>query len=109
MSEKERKFLKCESRQNGALQQKYKTALIRSLRQTMEQYRKSVANDIETMSTSNPNEFRDTIKRFGLRKSNSIPVGVYSSITYEISLIPYILKLYSFLVNKRVIYYKEHN
>ena len=37
---------------------------------------KSVANDIETMSFTNPNEFRNKIRKLGLWNKSIIPKGV---------------------------------
>ena len=37
---------------------------------------KSVANDIETMSSTNPNEFRNKIHKLGLRNKSIIPKEV---------------------------------
>ena len=49
----------------------------RKLRQTERAYRKSFCNDIEGMTTENPNEFWEKIKRLGPRQSTNIPMEIY--------------------------------
>lgn len=48
----------------------------RELKRTERDYHRLVAVDIETMSTTNPNEFWDKIKHLGPRKDSSIPVEI---------------------------------
>ena len=49
----------------------------RKLRQEESNYRQSICSDIENMTTENPNEFWEKIKKFGKRKSVEIPMEVY--------------------------------
>ena len=80
---KEREFLKCDSKRSArrtALRQDFKVAqnnFDKSLRKAERTYRRTVANDIESMSTSNPNDFGDKVKHLGPRKDRSIPVEIH--------------------------------
>ncbi|MCG8049516.1 MAG: hypothetical protein JAY66_28225, partial [Candidatus Thiodiazotropha taylori] len=81
MRDKERSFLRCaQGRQiKQARRQEYKKAqdiFDKRLRQLDRQYKKSLANDIETLSSKNPNEFWNKIKNLGPRKSRDIPIEI---------------------------------
>ena len=79
----EREFLKCDSKHSTrrtALRQDFKIAqnnFDKTLRKAERTYRRTVANDIESMSTSNPNDFWDKVKHLGPRKDRSIPVEIH--------------------------------
>ena len=78
----EREFLKCDSKHSTrrtASRQDFKIAqhnFDKTLRKAERTYRRTVANDIESMSTSNPNDFWDKVKHLGPRKGRSIPVEI---------------------------------
>ena len=48
----------------------------KALKRAERAYKKSVANDIETMSSTNPNEFWNKIRKLGPRNNNNIPMEV---------------------------------
>ena len=47
------------------------------LRNAERKYRRTVADDIESISTTNPNDFWDKVKDLGPRRDRSIPVQIY--------------------------------
>ena len=81
MRDKERIFLKCTQGKQikHARRQEYKSAqdlFDKRLRQLERQYKRSLANDIETLSSNNPNEFWNKIKNLGPRKSRDVPIEI---------------------------------
>lgn len=81
MHNKERKFLQCKENRHikTALRREYiesRNAFDKMLRQSERAYRRSVAVEIEDMSSNNPNDFWDKIKRLGPRKDTSIPIEI---------------------------------
>ena len=79
----EREFLKCDSKHSTrrtALRQDFKIAqnnFDKTPRKAERTYRRTVASDIESMSTSNPNDFWGKVKHLGPRKDRSIPVEIH--------------------------------
>ncbi|XP_055998773.1 uncharacterized protein LOC130047523 isoform X1 [Ostrea edulis] len=79
--EKENMFVKYKGKQNvkSALRREYIEArdiFDKALRRTERSYKKTVARDIENMSSSNPNEFWNKIKKLGPRNTIYIPMEV---------------------------------
>ena len=72
MRNKERLFLKCTGRnRRSTLRQEFKNAqsvFDKQLRKTERAYRRTMADDIETMSTSNPNDFWKKVQNLGPRR-----------------------------------------
>ena len=81
MRKKERLFLKCHDRNRRcALRQEFRNAqsvFETQLRQTGRAYRRTMADDIETMSTSNPNDFWKKVQNLGPRRDKTIPMHFY--------------------------------
>jgi len=78
---KENAFLRCKNNRSrkNALHREYILARDRFdkvLKRTERAYRRVVALDIETTSTSNPNDFWDKINKLGPRNKPSIPVEI---------------------------------
>ncbi|CAG2190910.1 unnamed protein product [Mytilus edulis] len=84
MRTKENQFLKFKGKASvkSKLRQDFKSAQTifdRKLRKCERQHRQSFCIDIEIMTTKNPNEFWEKIKRLGPRKSKLIPMEVYNT------------------------------
>ena len=82
MHETEKRFLRFNG--NNAYKSRLRTEFLnaqknfdRKLRQAERAYRQSFSNDIESMTTENPNEFWEKIKKLGPRKSSEIPMETY--------------------------------
>ena len=78
---KERAFLRCKQGRLIVQHLRYEFTMTRNkfdkrLRQCERMHNKSMANDIETMSTNNPNDFWKKVKELGPRKSQSIPMEI---------------------------------
>ena len=83
MRDRERAFLRFKGSLNikSQLRREFQTAqntFDRTLRKYERQYKRSMCNDIENMSTENPREFWNKIKTLGPRKSTNIPMEVYN-------------------------------
>ena len=81
LRQRERDFLRCSDNQRvkTALRQEYIHArdnFDKSLHQAERAYRKAKADEIETISTSNPNEFWDKINKLGPRSDKTIPCEI---------------------------------
>ena len=84
MHVKEQKFLKSEERpitrtrkRSECLESQKK--FDRRLRFYDRQYRQSFCEEIESMTTTNPNEFWTNIRKIGPRKRSDIPMEVYGN------------------------------
>ena len=83
MRDRERAFLRFKGSSNikSQLRRDFQTAqntIDRTLRKYERQYKRSMCNDIENMSTENPREFWNKIKTLGPRKSTNIPMEIYN-------------------------------
>jgi hypothetical protein len=81
LRQRERDFLRCSDNQRvkTALRQEYIHArdnFDKSLHQAERAYRKAKADEIESISTSNPNEFWDKINKLGPRSDKTIPCEI---------------------------------
>ena len=81
MRKKERLFLKCHDRNRRcALRHEFRntqSVFDKQLRQTERAYRRTMADDIETMSTSTPNDFWKKVQNLGPRRNKTIPMHFY--------------------------------
>ncbi|CAC5416249.1 unnamed protein product [Mytilus coruscus] len=81
MRHKEKDFVQCDGNRNvkSALRREYSQArdvFDKNLRRTERTYKKAMAVDIETMVTTNPNEFWEKIRKLGPRNVKDIPMEV---------------------------------
>ncbi|VDI60355.1 Hypothetical predicted protein [Mytilus galloprovincialis] len=81
MRHKENEFIQCNGNRSvkSAIRREYSQArdvFDKNLRRTERTYKKAMAVDIETMVTTNPNEFWEKIKKLGPRKVKDIPMEV---------------------------------
>ncbi|VDI05654.1 Hypothetical predicted protein [Mytilus galloprovincialis] len=81
MRHKENDFIQCDGNRNvlSALRREYSQArdvFDKNLRRTECTYKKAMAVDIETMVTTNPNEFKEKIRKLGPREVKDIPMEV---------------------------------
>ena len=84
MRDRERDFVKFKGPRavKTALHRQYKNARFnfdKLLRQSERSYRQAIADDIESTSTGNPNEFWDKIKSLGPRKDRTIPLHIHDA------------------------------
>ncbi|VDI48001.1 Hypothetical predicted protein, partial [Mytilus galloprovincialis] len=101
MRMREKDFLACTGNRHRktAIRQEYIQArdiFDKTLRKTEREYRRLKAVDIETMSTKNPSEFWEKIKKLGPTKDTTIPMEIINENGYPVRTESDVLKKWRF-------------
>ncbi len=89
-----KKYVQCKNNQCRKLRHEFQEAqkiFDQNYRKTERSYRKNTIIEIENFSSSNPNNFRDSIKKLGPRKTKDIPMEVYDNDNNIVTDLPNVL------------------